>query len=77
MNVYDSELIAGIMQGIDYEMAESAEEADAIFVNTCSVRENAEQRVWGQLSRFKRLKVKNPDLIRGSSLLPLTRLRKI
>lgn len=65
MNVYDSELIAGIMQGIDYEMAETAEEADAIFVNTCSVRENAEQRVWGQLSHFKHLKDKKPDLIIG------------
>lgn len=65
MNVYDSELITGIMQNIDYDLVDTPEEADAIFVNTCSVRENAEQRVWGQLSRFKHLKKKKPDMIIG------------
>ncbi len=65
MNVYDSELIAGLMQNMEYELVDSPEDADAIFVNTCSVRENAEQRVWGQLSRFRRLKKIKPDLIVG------------
>lgn len=65
MNVYDSELIAGIMKDLDYELVDNPEEADVIFMNTCSVRENAEQRVWGQLSRFKHLKEKKPEMILG------------
>ncbi len=65
MNVYDSELVAGIMEGMDYDLVDDYEQADAIFMNTCAIRENAEQRVWGQLTRFKNLKEKNPDLIIG------------
>jgi len=65
MNVYDSELVAGIMKNMEYEMTDRFEEADAIFLNTCAIRENAEQRVWGQLTRFKRLKDEKPDLVIG------------
>ncbi len=65
MNVYDSELVASIMQGMDYELVDHYENADAIFMNTCAIRENAEQRVWGQLTRFKKLKEQRPDLIIG------------
>jgi len=65
MNVYDSELVAGIMKDLDYELIDSYESADAIFLNTCAIRENAEQRVWGQLTRFKQLKEKKPDLVIG------------
>lgn len=65
MNVYDSELVAGIMKDMDYELTEHYEDADAIFLNTCAIRENAEQRVWGQLTRFKQLKDSNPDLVIG------------
>jgi tRNA-2-methylthio-N6-dimethylallyladenosine synthase len=65
MNVYDSELVVSIMIQNGYELVDEPEQADAIFVNTCSVRENAEQRVWGQLTHFKNLKINNPDLIIG------------
>jgi tRNA-2-methylthio-N6-dimethylallyladenosine synthase len=65
MNVYDSELVAGIMNGMDYELTERYEDADAIFLNTCAIRENAEQRVWGQLTRFKQLKESKPHLVIG------------
>ncbi|MBX7152520.1 tRNA (N6-isopentenyl adenosine(37)-C2)-methylthiotransferase MiaB [bacterium] len=65
MNVYDSELVAGIMNEMDYELVDQFENADAIFLNTCAIRENAEQRVWGQLTRFKKLKEQRPDLVIG------------
>ncbi|KAB2881316.1 tRNA (N6-isopentenyl adenosine(37)-C2)-methylthiotransferase MiaB [bacterium] len=65
MNVYDSELVASIMHDLDYDLVDQYDEADAIFMNTCAIRENAEQRVWGQLTRFKKLKEQKPDLIIG------------
>jgi tRNA-2-methylthio-N6-dimethylallyladenosine synthase len=65
MNVYDSELVASIMIDMDYELVDNYETADAIFLNTCAIRENAEQRVWGQLTRFKKLKEQKPELIIG------------
>jgi tRNA-2-methylthio-N6-dimethylallyladenosine synthase len=48
MNVADSEVVATIMQMAGYELCEQAEEADAIFLNTCSVRDNAEQKIYGR-----------------------------
>lgn len=65
MNVYDSEIVAGLLEGYSYELTDRYEEADAIFLNTCAIRENAEQRVWGQLTRFKQLKEKKPQLVIG------------
>lgn len=58
MNVADSEVVAAVMQERGYEMASTLEEADAVFLNTCSVRDNAEQRIWGRLDYFKGLKRK-------------------
>lgn len=65
MNVADSEVVASIMQMDGYVMTEKIEEANAIFVNTCSVRENAEQRVYGRLQYFQSLKKKNKSLVIG------------
>lgn len=65
MNVYDSELVASIMRDMEYDLVDHYEDADAIFMNTCAIRENAEQRVWGQLTRFKKLKEQKPNLIIG------------
>lgn len=65
MNVYDSELVTSIMQGLEYDLVDHYENADAIFLNTCAIRENAEQRVWGQLGHFKQLKEQKPELIIG------------
>ena len=65
MNVADSEVVASIMQMHGYDITDKIEEADAIFVNTCSVRENAEQRVYGRLQYFHSLKKKKKDLIVG------------
>ncbi|MBR2497179.1 MAG: tRNA (N6-isopentenyl adenosine(37)-C2)-methylthiotransferase MiaB [Parabacteroides sp.] len=65
MNVADSEVVASIMQMDGYVMTDKIEEADAIFVNTCSVRENAEQKIYGRLQYFQSLKKKKKTLIIG------------
>ncbi|MBQ0056114.1 MAG: tRNA (N6-isopentenyl adenosine(37)-C2)-methylthiotransferase MiaB [Bacteroidales bacterium] len=58
MNVADSEVVATIMQMAGYEICESVEEADAVFMNTCSIRDNAEQKIYSRLQFFKSLKSK-------------------
>ncbi|MDR0834885.1 MAG: tRNA (N6-isopentenyl adenosine(37)-C2)-methylthiotransferase MiaB [Candidatus Symbiothrix sp.] len=65
MNVADSEVVSAIMQMDGFEPAESIEHADVIFINTCSVRDNAEQRVISRLQYFQSLKKKNKSLIIG------------
>ena len=65
MNVADSEVVASIMNMAGYEMTEHLDEADAIFVNTCSVRDNAEQKVLGRLQYFHSLRKKKKSLIIG------------
>ncbi len=65
MNVADSEVVASVMQMAGYEMTEQIEEADAIFVNTCSVRDNAEQRIYGRLQYFQSLRKKKKKLLVG------------
>ena len=57
MNVADSEVVASIMQMAGYETTESLEEADAVFLNTCSVRDNAEQKIFHRLEALKKWKV--------------------
>ncbi len=49
MNVADSEVVASVMQMAGYEICEKEEEADAIFLNTCSIRENAENKIYHRL----------------------------
>ncbi len=65
MNVADSEVVAAIMGESGYEMVNSAEEADTIFLNTCSIRENAEQRIWGRLDLYNSHKKKGKNLMVG------------
>ncbi|MBR6371306.1 MAG: tRNA (N6-isopentenyl adenosine(37)-C2)-methylthiotransferase MiaB [Bacteroidaceae bacterium] len=65
MNVADSEVIASIMRMAGYEPTESIDEADAIFLNTCSIRENAEQKIWNRLEALNALKRKKKDLYIG------------
>lgn len=65
MNVADSEVVASIMQMDGYALTEKIEEADAIFVNTCSVRDNAEQKIYGRLQYFQSLRKKKKNLIVG------------
>jgi tRNA-2-methylthio-N6-dimethylallyladenosine synthase len=65
MNVYDSEQIAKGLRPLRYEMTSSPEKANLIIVNTCSIREKAEQKVFSFLGRLSGLKRKKPGLIIG------------
>ena len=65
MNSADSEVVASIMQMDGFELTDNINEADAIFVNTCSIRDNAEQRVINRLKNFQSLKRKNKKLVIG------------
>ncbi len=65
MNVADSEVVASIMQMDGFEATESIDEADTILVNTCSIRDNAEQKVLSRLQYFQSLKKKRKNLIVG------------
>ena len=65
MNVADSEVVASIMQMDGFALTDKITEADAIFVNTCSIRDNAEQKVLNRLKYFETLKRKNKKLIIG------------
>ena len=65
MNLADSEVIASIMQMADYEVCDSLDEADAVFLNTCSIRDNAEQRIWGRLENLNALRRHKKNLIIG------------
>jgi tRNA-2-methylthio-N6-dimethylallyladenosine synthase len=65
MNVADSEVVAAILGMDDYELTDHLNEADAILMNTCSVRDNAEQRVISRLRQFGSLKKKKEGLVVG------------
>lgn len=62
MNFSDSEIVVSVLEDKGYEVTQDALEADLIFVNTCSIRDNAEKRVWGRLRELKSLKRNNPNL---------------
>ena len=65
MNVADSEVVAAVMQMADYEPAADLDEADAIFLNTCSIRDNAEQKILSRLNELnaRRRKTGRPGII--------------
>ncbi len=62
MNVHDSERIAGVLEGEGYASAERASDAEVVVLNTCAVRENADNRLYGELGHLKPLKDENPRL---------------
>jgi tRNA-2-methylthio-N6-dimethylallyladenosine synthase len=65
MNFSDSEIVASILTEQGYNTTQNFEEADLIFLNTCAIRENAEQKVRNRLNDFKKLKKNNPSLLVG------------
>lgn len=65
MNVADSEVVASILKEQGYSTTEDINNADLILINTCSIRDNAEQRIWGRLDVFKQIKKKKPELTIG------------
>lgn len=65
MNVADSEIVVSIMQENGYAVTSQIGQADIILINTCSVRENAEQRIWRRLAALRKTKETKPDLLVG------------
>jgi len=65
MNFSDSEIVASILLDNGFETTRDYKEADVVFINTCSIRENAEQRVRNRLKEFESAKAKNPGMIVG------------
>ena len=65
MNMADSEMIEGILKANKYSSVDSMDIADIIFVNTCAIREHAEEKVHSRLGVFSRIKNNNPDVIIG------------
>ena len=65
MNEEDSEKMSGMLKSMGYEKTENRDEASIIIFNTCCVRENAENRVYGNLGELKKVKKKNPNLVIG------------
>jgi tRNA-2-methylthio-N6-dimethylallyladenosine synthase len=65
MNVGDSEIVVSIMQQEGYIYTEEIAEADVVLINTCSIRDNAEQRIWGRLSEMRQRRKAKPSLVVG------------
>lgn len=65
MNVGDTEIVVALMQQEGYVYTERIAEADVILINTCSIRDNAEQRIWGRLAEMKRYRRERPGLVIG------------
>lgn len=64
-NEADSEVMAGILESMAYTKASDPMNADVVLLNTCAIRENAEQRIWGVLGQLKGRKREHPDMIIG------------
>ena len=65
MNVYDTEKMVDLLYGCNYQITSDIMQADLILLNTCSIREKPEHKIYSILGRLKKLKDKNPDLILG------------
>ena len=64
-NEADSEVMAGILESVGYTLSDDPMNSDVVLLNTCAIRENAEQRIWGVLGQLKGRKRENPDMIVG------------
>lgn len=64
-NEADSEVMAGILEQVGYKLSDDPMNSDVVLLNTCAIRENAEQRIWGVLGQLKGRKRENPDMIVG------------
>lgn len=65
MNLADSEVVMSILKNQGYSLTNEIDKADVIFLNTCSIRDNAEQRIHGRLGNLQKLKYKKPNMIVG------------
>ncbi|MGQ9798244.1 MAG: tRNA (N6-isopentenyl adenosine(37)-C2)-methylthiotransferase MiaB [Ignavibacterium sp.] len=76
MNFADTEIVLGVLKKQGYTVSKNPEDADIILLNTCSIRDNAEQRIYGRLGNLKNLKTKKPELVLGILGCMAERLRK-
>ncbi len=76
MNLADTEIVLGILKNYGYGVTSDMNIADVVLLNTCSIRENAEQRIYGRLGNIKTLKRENPNLVIGVLGCMAERLRK-
>ena len=76
MNLADSEVVMGILNSQGYEITQEVKKADVILLNTCSIRDNAEQRIYGRLGNLKALKNRKPNMVLGVLGCMAERLRK-
>ena len=65
MNLADTEIVLSILSQAGYTQTTNIAESDVVLVNTCAVRDNAEQRVFGRIGMFRRYKKKNPGVVVG------------
>ncbi len=76
MNFADTEIVMGVLQNQGYVITKYADDADVVLLNTCSIRDNAEQRIYGRLGNLKTLKYKNSGVVIGILGCMAERLRK-
>jgi tRNA-2-methylthio-N6-dimethylallyladenosine synthase len=76
MNLADTEIVLGILKKQGYDVTDKPEDADVVLLNTCSIRDNAEQRIYGRIGNLKTLKANNPALVLGILGCMAERLRK-
>ena len=65
MNAHDTEVMAGILKALDYQATDDINEADVILINTCAIRENAENKVFSEIGNLKHLKKNRPETLIG------------
>ncbi|KAA1040352.1 tRNA (N6-isopentenyl adenosine(37)-C2)-methylthiotransferase MiaB [Macrococcus equipercicus] len=65
MNEHDTEVMAGILEALEYTATNDVNEADVVLLNTCAIRENAENKVFGEIGHLKHLKLEKPDVLIG------------
>jgi tRNA-2-methylthio-N6-dimethylallyladenosine synthase len=76
MNLADTEIVLGILKKQGYDVTDKPEDADVVLLNTCSIRDNAEQRIYGRIGNLKTLKQNKPELVLGILGCMAERLRK-
>lgn len=65
MNKYDSERIVGLLEQAEYELTDDVQQANLVLLNTCSIRDKADQKFYSELGRLKRIKQRRPDMLIG------------
>jgi tRNA-2-methylthio-N6-dimethylallyladenosine synthase len=65
MNLADTEIVQGVLKRNGYELTGDAEQADVVLINTCAIREHAEERIYGRLGAFRAIKKHKPNLVVG------------